>query len=321
MLMSKTNTVGNRLCGLRVPLHRELSTRTEAGTSDASTKSQSDGGAKAVDFEMTRQRQSSAPAQSPRDRRRSATAGTITYGNRQDSAPSQRGSPRDSASTSTTEGQQQGGQWAASPSWPAVAPSKGGPTSRRDKNGRSSTAYDDEIARPSAESLSAAAAAFASARAETSSRSSPQSPPRASAAPKGTTYSNKSTESGSSGSFSSAERVRASAPSASRSSAAAVLDKPVSPATAAADAAAELRFAIEDKKLLPVFDSERDEDEYPTYVPRNPGIKDGDWNERDLKVVALAQRQASQAVIAKTVDFSGDLGCWSYSTNCILQTM
>ncbi|MEW5302748.1 MAG: hypothetical protein WDW38_004141 [Sanguina aurantia] len=257
---------------------------------------------------MTRQRTTTRAtqqpaAQSPRDRRRAASSGSITYGNRQpDNAQSTR-PPRDTApSTNTQENPPQAGQWAASPSWPAVAPSKGGPTSRRDKNGRSSTAYDDASARPSAESLSAAAAAFASARAETSSRNPPSAPSSGSAGPKRSTYNSRSTDSGSSGSSAPAPRA-STAPSASRS---AVLEKPAAAAVpTAAEIAAERRFEIEDKKLLPVFDAERDEEEYPTYVPRNPGIKDGVWNERDLTVVALAQRQANQAVTAKTVDFKG----------------
>lgn len=37
---------------------------------------------------------------------------------------------------------------------------------------------------------------------------------------------------------------------------------------------------------------------YPTYVPRNPGITDGAWNQRDAESVALAEQNAEAVAVA-----------------------
>lgn len=46
---------------------------------------------------------------------------------------------------------------------------------------------------------------------------------------------------------------------------------------------------------------------YPTYVPRNPGIKDGMWNPADAAIVRQAQQDADKVVLtAKNPDAKGE---------------
>ncbi|KAG2448464.1 hypothetical protein HYH02_006356 [Chlamydomonas schloesseri] len=47
------------------------------------------------------------------------------------------------------------------------------------------------------------------------------------------------------------------------------------------------------------------EGQYPTYVPRNPGISDGEWNARDKEMVTVAQRDAAEAVTPARLDQHG----------------
>lgn len=44
---------------------------------------------------------------------------------------------------------------------------------------------------------------------------------------------------------------------------------------------------------------------YPTYVPRNPGVTDGQWDDIDSRVVKEAVRDAFDAVTPETIDASG----------------
>ncbi|KAG2424515.1 hypothetical protein HXX76_014396 [Chlamydomonas incerta] len=45
--------------------------------------------------------------------------------------------------------------------------------------------------------------------------------------------------------------------------------------------------------------------QYPTFVPRNPGISDGEWNARDKEMVTAAQQDAAEAVKPARLDQHG----------------
>ncbi|PNW88753.1 hypothetical protein CHLRE_01g043000v5 [Chlamydomonas reinhardtii] len=47
------------------------------------------------------------------------------------------------------------------------------------------------------------------------------------------------------------------------------------------------------------------EGQYPTFVPRNPGISDGEWNARDKEMVTAAQQDAAEAVKPARLDQHG----------------
>jgi len=46
-------------------------------------------------------------------------------------------------------------------------------------------------------------------------------------------------------------------------------------------------------------------EQYPTFVPRNPGVKDGQWNKVDVAIVEVAQKDATGAVKSNKIDEKG----------------
>lgn len=48
-------------------------------------------------------------------------------------------------------------------------------------------------------------------------------------------------------------------------------------------------------------------DQYPTFVPRNPGVTDGTWDNADQAILRSALRDAQDAVSAQRIDASGEL--------------
>ena len=48
-----------------------------------------------------------------------------------------------------------------------------------------------------------------------------------------------------------------------------------------------------------------EEDVYSTFVPRNPGVTDWQWNNTDAAIVKMAGAAAEKAVITKNIDETG----------------
>lgn len=70
-------------------------------------------------------------------------------------------------------------------------------------------------------------------------------------------------------------------------------------------AAADTVFPVPAPPPLPEGDPYAGEF-YPTFVPRNPGIKDGEWNSNDAAIVKQAQRDADAVISAKNPDAKGE---------------
>jgi hypothetical protein len=59
-----------------------------------------------------------------------------------------------------------------------------------------------------------------------------------------------------------------------------------------------------------------EEDVYPTFVPRNPGVTDGQWNNTDAAIVKMAVADAEKAVVTKKTDETGVHSCQERDLSC-----